>query len=199
MMDFEETSISPIDIARASITVTTARQRKNRRAREEKSRLPVASTASSSTHYRRLINIHNCGQLSLTHQRQRANQVSRRDLGKGELALLQLIGQSNETVKRAEGLILIEGYAAGNNRQLAEHQTTMRLGFADNRLREKRRGSQAIWESEEDREGKSTPLRSRATVYRYGLYRRKSGSWGVRRRFCIDAGPRIIDWYRFLN
>lgn len=45
-----------------------------------------------------------------------------------------LIGKPEETVKRAGGLILIEGYAAGNNRQLAEHQSPMRLGFADNRL-----------------------------------------------------------------
>lgn len=55
-------------------------------------------------------------------------------LGKVSLAL-SLIGQSNKTVKQAEGLILIEGYTAGNNRQLAVHQPAMRLGFADNRLR----------------------------------------------------------------
>ncbi|KAK1119601.1 hypothetical protein K0M31_013024 [Melipona bicolor] len=55
--------------------------------------------------------------------------------GSARLLYSSLIGKAKETVKQAGwGLILIEGYAAGNNRQLAEHQSPMRLGFADNRL-----------------------------------------------------------------
>jgi len=75
------------------------------------------------SHYRRLINTAKL-----------VAEVASRCPWKSE-NFLSLIGQSNETVKRTEGLILIEGYAAGNNRQLAACQSTMRLGFADNGLR----------------------------------------------------------------
>ena len=77
---------------------------------------------------------------SVANERKIASNSSRNVEGKqsGSIRLLcsSLIGKPKETVKQAgwEGLILIEGYAAGNNRQLAEHQSPMRLGFADNRL-----------------------------------------------------------------
>lgn len=93
-------------------------ERKVREGSEENCGSPIAGVLPH--YYRRLINIRRVGQVSRCPWR-RASAADWTTY--------------NETVKRAVGLILIEGYAAGNNRQLAERRATMRLGFADNGLR----------------------------------------------------------------